>query len=66
METQSKMQNPAEQYEKPPYEEHSQQPVPGTEAEMVQYFAACLRLTISIHIATSQATQRKFICVSMK
>jgi len=35
METQSKMQNPVEQYQKPPYEEQSQQPVPGTEAKMV-------------------------------
>ncbi len=35
METQNKMQDPVEQYEKPPYEEQSQQPVPGTEKQMV-------------------------------
>src|SRR4051812_16222140 len=35
METENKMQNPVEQYEKPPYEKQSQQRVPGTEAEMV-------------------------------
>src|SRR3954471_5569576 len=34
METQSKMQNPAEQYQKPPYGEQTQQPVPGTEKQM--------------------------------
>lgn len=35
METQSKMQNPVEQYQKPPYEEQRQQSVPGTEKQMV-------------------------------
>ena len=35
METQSKMQNPVEQYAKPPYEDQRQQPVPGTESEMI-------------------------------
>jgi NAD(P)-dependent dehydrogenase (short-subunit alcohol dehydrogenase family) len=35
MKAENKMQDPVEQYEKPPYEEQSQQAVPGTEAEMI-------------------------------
>src|SRR3954451_22920144 len=35
METKNKMQNPIEQYEKPPYNEQRQQSTPGTEAEMM-------------------------------
>jgi len=35
MKTENKMQDPVKQYAKPPYEEQRQQPVPGTEADMV-------------------------------
>jgi len=35
MKTENKMQNPVEQFEQPPYEEQRQQPVPGTEGQMV-------------------------------
>jgi len=35
METRNRMQNPIEQYEKPPYNEQRQQSAPGTETEMI-------------------------------